>query len=101
MALSEPRRDPENAERRVLQRFSPQSEGRVLDIGCGDGRLTWLLARSAGLVVGLDIDKDELRNARSTRPGAVSAKVCCTAAAGEAMPFVNELFNLAIFSWSL
>ena len=62
MALSEPRRDPENAERRVLQRFSTQSEGRVLDIGCGDGRLTWLLARSGGLVVGLDIDKDELFN---------------------------------------
>lgn len=101
MALSEPRRDPENAERRSLRRCFPQSEGRVLDIGCGAGRLTWLFARSAGLVVGMDIDMDELPNAKSTRPEAVSAKVCFAAAAGEAMPFVNEFFNLAIFSWSL
>lgn len=101
MALSEPRRDPENTERGCLQHFFPQSEERVLDIGCGDGRLTWLFARSAGLVVGMDIDMDELRNAKNTRPEAVSAKVCFAAAAGEAMPFVNELFNLAIFSWSL
>jgi ubiquinone/menaquinone biosynthesis C-methylase UbiE len=101
MALSEPMRDPENTERRFLQRYSPQSEGHVLDIGCGDGRLTWFFARSARLAVGMDIDTDDLRNAESTRPEAVSAKVCFAAAAGEAMPFVNELFNLAVFSWSL
>ena len=101
MASSEPRRDPENNERSLLQLYFPQSEGRVLDIGCGDGRLTWLFARSAGLVVGVDIDMDKLRNAESTRPEAVSAKVCFAAAAGETMPLVNDLFDLAIFSWSL
>jgi hypothetical protein len=31
----------------------------------------------------------------------VLAKVCFAAAAGEAMPFVNDSFHLAIFSWSL
>lgn len=101
MTLSEPVRDPENTERRFLQRYTPKSEERVLDIGCGDGRLTWFFARNARLVVGMDIDTDDLRNAESTRPEVVSAKVCFAAAAGEAMPFVNEMFNLALFSWSL
>jgi ubiquinone/menaquinone biosynthesis C-methylase UbiE len=100
VTLFEPIRDPENNERRFIQRYFPQSEGRVLDIGCGDGRLTWLFAGSAEFVVGTDIDMDDLRNAKSTPPEAVSAKVCFAAAAGEAMPFVDELYNLAIFSWS-
>jgi len=101
MALFEPRRDPEGIERRFLQPYIPQSGGRVLDIGCGDGRLTWLTARSAGLAVGMDIDMDELRNASSVRPESVSSQVCFAAASGEAVPFVNDSFNLAIFSWSL
>ncbi len=101
MALFEPRRDPEDIERRFLQPYIPQFGGRVLDIGCGDGRLTWLTARSAGLAVGMDIDMEELRNANSRHPDAFSAKVGFAAAVGEAMPFVNDVFNLAIFSWSL
>jgi len=75
MDSSEPRRDPEKIERRFLQRYFLQSEGRVIDVGCGDGRLTWLFARKAGLVVGIDIEIDELRNANSTRPEAVSVSV--------------------------
>jgi ubiquinone/menaquinone biosynthesis C-methylase UbiE len=100
MALSEPIRDPENTERSFLQRHTSQPRGNVLDIGCGDGRLTWLFAGGAGFVVGTDIDMDDLRNAKSKPSEAVSAKVCFAAAEGEAIPFVNELFNLAIFSWS-
>ncbi len=44
MVISEPRRDPENIERRYLERYAAQYGGRVLDIGCGDGRLTWFCA---------------------------------------------------------
>ena len=101
MTLSEPRRDPEGKEHRFLHPYIQQSGGRVLDIGCGDGRLTWLIAPNAELTVGTDIDMDDLRNASSVRPGSVSSQVCFAAASGEAVPFVNDSFNLAIFSWSL
>jgi ubiquinone/menaquinone biosynthesis C-methylase UbiE len=115
MAVPEPRRDPENAELITLQPYLPQPKDRVLDIGCGDGRLTWILARTAGLAAGfaglaagfaglaagVDIDLDELHRAPGTRPEAVSARVCFAAAATEAIPFASQSFNLAIFTWSL
>ncbi len=101
MVISEPRRDPENTERSFLQRYASPPGGRILDIGCGDGRLTWFYARDAGFVVGSDIKMEKLQSARIAQPEAVSAKVCFAAARGEAMPFANETFNLAIFSWSL
>jgi ubiquinone/menaquinone biosynthesis C-methylase UbiE len=101
MIISEPRRDPEKAEPEILQRYASQPGGRILDIGCGDGRLTWLYARDASLVAGSDIDLTRLRNAQMARPEGVSTQVYFTAAQGEAMPFANETFDLAIFSWSL
>lgn len=101
MVISEPRRDPENAERRFLQRYASHPGDRVLDIGCGDGRLTWFYARDADFVIGSDVEMEKLRSARNTRPEAESAKVCFTAARGEAIPFASGTFNLAIFSWSL
>jgi ubiquinone/menaquinone biosynthesis C-methylase UbiE len=100
MALSEPRRDPENAEREMLQRYAIHPGERVIDIGCGDGRLTRFYARDASFVIGTDIEMDQLRIARLADPEAVSAKVNYAAARGEAMPIVNDTFDLAIFSWS-
>jgi hypothetical protein len=53
--------------------------------------------------VGIDIDLDieRLREAKSAYPETGPARVCFAAAAGVAMPFVPEFFDLAIFSWSL
>jgi ubiquinone/menaquinone biosynthesis C-methylase UbiE len=101
MTPQEPKRDPKKAERRALQPYLPGPKDRVLDIGCGDGRLTWLFAHGAALAAGIDIDLEELGKAPGARPGPVPAAVCFAAAASETMPFANESFDLAIFTWSL
>jgi ubiquinone/menaquinone biosynthesis C-methylase UbiE len=100
MTLQEPKRDPENAERLSLQPYLPGPQDHILDIGCGNGRLTWLLARTAACAAGIDVDLEELRRAPDAHPEGISAKVCFAAAASEAMPFASESFDLALFTWS-
>ncbi len=96
-----PRRDPEKAEQLYLHRHASPSGKRILEIGCGDGRLTWLYAPEANQLIGADIELSKLRAAQSARPEALSAKVHFTAAQAETLPFVSESFDLALFSWSL
>ena len=52
-------------------------EGRqILDLGCGDGRLTFALAPHAGKLVGLDRDEDAIRRAtaRAEAEGVVNVR---------------------------
>jgi ubiquinone/menaquinone biosynthesis C-methylase UbiE len=101
MAIPEPRRDPENAESEMLKHHAIQPGDRVIDIGCGDGRLTSVFAQDASAVIGTDVEMEKLRLARLANPEAVPARVNFAAARGEAMPFPDEIFDLAVFSWSL
>lgn len=98
---TEPRRDPENIEQAYLQQYLAKLSGSVLDIGCGNGRLTRSLAGNARHIVGIDLDIEELQIAQKTLGKADSKKVCFTAAQGELMSFAKEVFSQAIFSWSL
>jgi ubiquinone/menaquinone biosynthesis C-methylase UbiE len=101
MINSKPKRDPERIEQKILQEFLAQPIERVLDIGCGDGRLTWLFRGSAGEVIGLDIKMEELQRAHLSLSNTESTKVNFTAGRGEALPFTSETFDLAVFGWSL
>jgi len=46
--------DPENNEARALSAMANFSGQHVLEIGCGDGRVTWLYADKAAHVTGID-----------------------------------------------
>ena len=47
----------------------PQQPLRVLDVGCGDGRLTAAIAQAGFVVVGIDVAEEPLRRARELHPG--------------------------------
>jgi len=96
-------KDPDRNEIKHLRKFVDftASRKRVLEIGCGEGRLTWQYVRDAGSVVAVDLDRDSLRIARVDRPSALENQIDFAGANSEYLPFSKEKFDIAILAWSL
>lgn len=95
--------DPEKTETNRLLEFADfRNAGgrRVLEIGCGDGRLTWRYAHATSALTAIDLDADQLRIAMIDRPGNLVEKVNLARADSTKLPFKSETFDLAIFAWS-
>lgn len=94
-------KDPEGNETRHLHRFADLAGKRVLEIGCGEGRLTWRYASASLSTIGLDPDQNALRIALADRPYTLAKKVCFSNARSEQLPFSSETFDTVLLAWSL
>jgi ubiquinone/menaquinone biosynthesis C-methylase UbiE len=94
-------KDPERNETKHLHKFADFAGKRVLEIGCGEGRLTWRYAFASSLTVGIDPDRDALRVARIDRPSDLADKIHFANAQSEHLPFRKETFDIGILAWSL
>ena len=93
-------KDTERNESKYLHRFVNFSDKRVLEVGCGEGRLTWQYAGEARSTFGIDLDTDALRVAVFDRRSDLENKVHFSVAKSEQLPFSNAMFDIAIFAWS-
>jgi ubiquinone/menaquinone biosynthesis C-methylase UbiE len=93
--------DPEATETRYLHDLVHLAGKHVVEIGCGDGRLTWRYARTARRVAGVDLDPARLQTARSDCPRDLRAKAAFALADSLALPFPQETFDVALLAWSL
>jgi len=92
--------DPEDSETAALMAFAGGFGGKiVLEIGCGDGRLTWRYARDAARVVAIDPDEDEIKAAREDRPHNLRVEFRAASIAQYDAP--DAAFDTAILSWAL
>jgi ubiquinone/menaquinone biosynthesis C-methylase UbiE len=94
-------KDIERNEPKYLHRFVDFAGKRVLEVGCGEGRLTWQYAKETPLTVGIDLDQDALRVATIERSSDLNDKVHFSRAMSEQLPFSKETFDIAILAWSL
>ncbi|HUQ41027.1 MAG TPA: methyltransferase domain-containing protein [Candidatus Limnocylindrales bacterium] len=74
---------------------------RVLDLGCGDGRLALGAAPYAKDVVGVDTDRDAIASARARARALRLRNVRFQTGAGQSIPFDDEAFDVVILSWTL
>ena len=81
---------------RILDLIGPVEGRRILDLGCGDGLLTWTLAERGAWAVGIDADRAmlEVASARSARgrrhrPRLVEGRI-------EQLPFRDGSFDVVV-----
>ena len=95
--------DPETNEVRCLLKFADFSNKDVLEIGCGDGRLTWRYADQAAHVTAIEPGAEQIALAREQLPSHLQGRVEFHVATLEnfAANSAPSVFDLVILSYSL
>jgi ubiquinone/menaquinone biosynthesis C-methylase UbiE len=98
------RSDPEEHEKHaLLTLIGSTPPERVLEIGCGNGRLTWRFAPSVGQITAIDPDRARIDQARKDCPAAFREQVVFHPLNLEqfATEFHPAPFDLVLLSWAL
>ncbi len=74
---------------------------RVLDIGCGDGRLALGVAPYAKSVDGIDPDSEAIAAAKRNARKAGARNVRFATGAAQHLPYPGADFDVVILSWTL
>lgn len=93
--------DPEGAEIRAIDRLIDLTDRSIIEIGAGDGRLTWRLARRAKSVLAIDPNERDLARARAALTPELQRRVRFDASDATTYRFPRERFDVAVLSWSL
>jgi ubiquinone/menaquinone biosynthesis C-methylase UbiE len=94
-------KDPWGTEAAALDALGDFDDKRVLEIGCGDGRLTLLYAERAAEVLGIDVEEESIREARGALPDQLKDRVEFRVADAQALNVPRQRFDIAFLSWSL
>ncbi len=95
------RRDPDGAELRAITGLVQLAGKRVIDVGCGTGRLTRMAAEHAESVYAFDPNEDAVKEARASLPAGLRGRVSFRVHGAEQLDVARRRFDLALCGWSL
>ena len=95
------RRDPERTVITTLLRRTPLRGARVIDIGCGEGRLTRQMAGVARFVYAVDPDPAVLARAIRLTAPRLRKQIRYRPGTAERPGVADRRFDVAVFSGSL
>ncbi len=93
--------DPEQNEVRALKQVTDWRGQHVLEIGCGEGRLTQRLARLGAALQAIDPNETAIRTARKHLPQRLAAQVRFHVGRAGRLEYPRESFDVVVFSWVL
>lgn len=93
--------DPEGTEIRVIHELVDFSGADVLEVGCGDGRLTWRYADGAASVLALDPNEEKIARATEAMPAPLRSKTSFAVADITEAELSPNAYDVAILSHSL
>ncbi len=93
--------DPEGVETRAVHDLVDFAGKDVVEVGCGDGRLTWRFADAAASVLAFDPDEPSIAAAREQTPAALRGRVEFRAADMASIGLAAGAYDVAVLSWSI
>jgi ubiquinone/menaquinone biosynthesis C-methylase UbiE len=93
--------DPEGAHIAALLRLGGFGGRQVLEMGCGEGRLTAGIAAQAAHVLAFDPNAESVTQAHRLLPAELAERVVFRAASAQEIEIERGAFDLVVFSWSL
>lgn len=93
--------DPEQAETRAIHALVDFIGADVLEVGCGDGRLTWRFAEQTRTVLALDPAAPAIAAAQAGCPEPLRQKVIFQTADITTVELNPTAFDVVVLSWSL
>jgi ubiquinone/menaquinone biosynthesis C-methylase UbiE len=94
--------DPAGDEIRALKRITNWRGKRVLEVGCGNGRLTLRLAKfGIEKLIAFDPDPQSIRTARRELPEEYKDRIVYQVGNAEHVRQKANEFDIVVFSWVL
>ena len=93
--------DPEETETRILHELVDFHDKDVVEVGCGNGRMTWRYAERARFVLALDPNEALIAEARQQMPERLQSMVSFLTGDAQSVGLPEQGFDVAILSWSL
>ena len=93
--------DLERNEIRALKAVTDWRQKLVMEIGCGEGRLTRRLARLGAIVHANDPDAGLIAKAKRNVPRSFAKRIRFRVGQAEKLNHASKTFDIVVFSWVL